>query len=117
MSLLTRDADPLFGQPRAERPAYATGILLDAADFTDEQTYHRGRLARALAFVAGGGTAAGLEVVYVAASGDQPEEIQVNAGLAIDRLGRLIEVPRPACLRLANWFTATSAIDGGDTLR
>lgn len=117
MSLLTREADPLFAQPRAERPAYATGMLLDAEDFSTEQTYHRGRLARVLAFLSGGGTLAGLEVAYVAAGANQPEEIQVNPGLAVDRLGRLIEVPRPACLRLANWYASTSARDGGDTLR
>ena len=38
------DADPLYARPAAERPSYATGMLLDAQDFTDEQTYHRGRL-------------------------------------------------------------------------
>ena len=117
MSLLTKEADPLYAQPRAERPAYATGMLLDAQDFSDEQTYHRGRLARALAFLAGGGTLAGLEVVHVAATDTQPEEIQVNPGLAIDRLGRLVEVPRPACLRLENWYTLIHDRDAGDTLR
>ena len=48
MSILTTDADPVYAQPRAERPAYATGMLLDAQDFSDEQTYHRGRLALAV---------------------------------------------------------------------
>ena len=38
-----------------------------------------------------------------------PEEIQVNAGLAVDRLGRLIELPRPACLRLQRWWDAEAA--------
>jgi hypothetical protein len=117
MSLLSTNADPLYVQPRAERPAYATGMLLDAQDFSDEQTYHRGRLARALAFLAGGGTLAGLEVTYVAETASQPEQVQVNSGLAIDRLGRLVEVPRPACLRLANWYTLVHDSDGGDTLR
>ena len=117
MSIQTTQADPLFTQPRAERPAYATGMLLDAQDFSDEQTYHRGRLARALAFLAGGGTLAGLEVRYVAPSATQVEEILVNPGLAVDRLGRLIEIPRPACLRVPNWYEATRSIDGGDTLQ
>lgn len=116
MSIQTPSADPLTTQPRAERTAYATGMLLDAQDFSDEQTYHRGRLARALAFVAGGGTLAGLQVSYLPATGSQPEEIQVAAGLAVDRLGRLVEIQRPACLRLARWFTALQAEVGGDNL-
>jgi hypothetical protein len=117
MSILTREADPLFAQPRAERPAYATGMLLDAQDFSDEQTYHRSRLARALAFLAGGGTLAGLAVEYLAATSTQAEEVRVRPGLAVDRLGRLVEIPRPACLRLANWYAAVNAVDAGDTLR
>ena len=116
MSLQATTDDPLYAQPRAQRPAYATGMLLDAQDFSDEQTYHRGRLARALAGLGGSGTLAGLAVAYLAASGTQPEEIQVQPGLAIDRLGRLVEIPRTACLRLANWYAATLAVDGGDTL-
>ena len=118
MSIQTRLADPLFSSlPRAERPAYATGMLLDAQDFGDEQTYHRGRLARALAFLAGGGTLAGLPVSHAAAVTPQPEEIRVAGGLAVDRLGRLIELPRPACVRLARWYEATRAADDGATLR
>jgi len=116
MSLQAPSADPLVDQPRADRPAYATGMLLDAQDFSDEQTYHRGRLARALAFLAGGGTLAGLAVSHVPEAPGQPEEIRVAPGLAVDRLGRLIELPRPACLRLARWWTATAQPDGGDAL-
>jgi hypothetical protein len=114
------EADPLYAQPAAERPSYATGMLLDAQDFTDEQTYHRGRLARALASLTGGGTLAGLRVSRTAAAGPpnpRPEEIRVEPGLAVDRLGRLIEVPRPACVRLQVWFDAERAADGGDRLR
>ena len=91
-------ADPLTRQPLGERPVYATGMLLDAQDFLDEQTYHRSQLARALGAVAGSGTLAGLRVEHrpaVETGPDAgPEEIQVNAGLAVDRLGRLIELPR-----------------------
>ena len=122
MNRLSRapDADPLYARPAAERPSYATGMLLDAQDFTDEQTYHRGRLARALASLTGGGTLAGLRVSHSPATGapsPRPEEIRVEPGLAVDRLGRLIEVPRPACLRLQVWFDAEVAADGGDRLR
>jgi hypothetical protein len=35
----------------------------------------------------------------------------------VDRLGRLVEVPRPACIRLARWFEQQRALDGGDTLQ
>jgi hypothetical protein len=110
MSAVRREpqADPLFARPRPERPAYATGMLLGARDFADEQTYHRGQLARALAYVAGPGTLAGLRVGYVsptdAGGNARPEEIRVEPGLAVDWLGRLIEVPRAACLRLPAWF-------------
>jgi hypothetical protein len=119
MSAVTRlpEADPLFGRPSPQRPFYATGMLLDARDFSDEQTYHRGRLAQANAFLSGGGTLAGLRVTHAAADATRPEEIRVEPGVALDRLGRLVEVARPACLRVQRWFDASLAADGGDTLR
>lgn len=122
MNRLSRapQADPLYALPAAERPHYATGMLLDAGDFSAEQTYHRGRLARALSFLSGGGTLAGLRVSHSAATAGpngRPEEIRVEPGLAIDRLGRMIEVPRPACLRLQVWLDAEAAADGGDRIR
>lgn len=108
--------DPLVDATAPDRPNYAFGVMLDARDFVDEQTYHRGRLARALQFVAGTGTLAGLEVTYVPAlppgSPDAPtgraEELQVGGGLAIDGRGRLVEVPRPACITLTRWWDAQS---------
>jgi hypothetical protein len=102
--------DPLADQPAPDRVFYATGVMLDAQDFLAEQNYHRGRLARALAALNGYGTAAGLEVSYSLKAGQpgsgeaQVELINVNPGVAIDRLGRLIEVPRAACIRLNRWF-------------
>jgi hypothetical protein len=114
---LQPDADPLYVRPLPQRPFYATGMLLDAQDFSDEQTYHRGRLAEAIGFISGGGTLAGLRINYQAeADGSTPEEIRVEPGVAVDRLGRLVEIPRPACLRLQRWFDASQASDGGDTL-
>jgi hypothetical protein len=109
-------ADPLYLAPPPERPHYATGMLLDAGDFRDEQTYHRGRLAQAVAFLSGGGTLAGLRVSHVPAQDDRAEEIEVGAGVAIDRIGRLVELPRPACLRLQRWWDGHAAGDG-DPLR
>src|SRR6185503_14976001 len=110
--------DPLKAkQQPPDRVFYATGILLDADDFNAEQNYHRGQLARTLAHLHGSGTAAGLKVNWVEASADpqaadaQEEEIQVEPGIAVDRLGRLIEVPRPACIRLRRWFDAQSNDD------
>lgn len=119
MSATTREptADPLFAGPPPRRPAYATGMLLDAGDFLDEQSYHRGRLARAVWALSGGGTLAGLRVVHRPGEEGREEEIRVAGGLAADRLGRLVEVPRTACLRLTRWWSSTFASDEGDTLQ
>ena len=87
-----------------ERPNYAEGVMLAAEDFRSEQNYHRGRLARALALTAGYGTVAGLEVSYQAAAEETPERLRVAPGLAIDRLGRLVELARVHCLELAPWY-------------
>ncbi|MBV9931289.1 MAG: hypothetical protein JO013_10130 [Alphaproteobacteria bacterium] len=98
--------DPLAAAGlRAERVNYATGVLLQAEDFQDEQTYHRGRLAMALRHLVGFGTIAGLRV-RAPAEKDAQLEIHVDPGLALDRLGRLIQIDEPYCLRLARWFAA-----------
>ena len=97
--------DPLEAAPPPERVNYATGVLLDAEDFRDEQTYHRGRLATALKHLVGFGTVAGLRVTPPAAD-DAELELSVAPGLAIDRHGRLIEIQAPQCIRLARWFAA-----------
>jgi hypothetical protein len=98
-----------------DRVFYDEGVLLDAADLRDEQSYHRGRLARVLTYLHGSGTVAGLRVVW-----DKPlkpgddskfpdgreEELRVTPGVAVDRLGRLIEVDREWCVRLDRWYKA-----------
>lgn len=106
--------DPLLtaraGAP--SRPHYALGMALHEDDFLAEQTYHRGQLARALAAIHGSGTVAGLRVGYTArqpesrpgAGDSQPAELRVEAGLAIDPFGRLIELSRPVCIDLDRWF-------------
>ena len=86
-----------------DRLAFATGMLLDAGDFEDEQLYHRGRLARALAYLHVDGTVVGLRVDRETAP-TTGERLIVRPGLALDRVGRLIEVPRDACLRLDRWY-------------
>lgn len=98
-----------------DRLYYGTGILLAADDLAAEQSYHRGRLARALAYLHGSGTVAGLRVDYqpeAPATDTQPgqaEQIVVNPGMAVDRLGRIIEVPRQACIRLDRWYVEQTA--------
>lgn len=89
------------------RVAFHQPQLLDTEDWVTEQTYHRGRLARALRYVFGTGTVAGLEVTWSAVDG----ELKVAPGLAIDPLGRLIEIPREQCLQLRAWFEQQWALD------
>lgn len=88
------------------RPSYHTGMLLDAEDFRDEQGYHRGQLARLARWLHGLGTVCGLEVKHFAAGEDShaEETLEIRPGVAIDRVGRLLEVPKPWCLRLQRWF-------------
>jgi hypothetical protein len=110
MNINRRDKDPLDGDQSPDRLYYAEGVLLGAADFSDEQSYHRGRLARALSFLVGSGTVAGLRVEHKGPRGAD-EEIVVHAGLAVDRLGRIIELPRDACIRLDNWYRTQTVTD------
>jgi hypothetical protein len=97
-------SDPLGARSVSSpnRLYYAQGVMLDAQDFSDEQNYHRGRLARALQYLFGTGTVAGLRVSFEA----ETEEVVIDPGLALDPLGRLIEVPRRCCLRLREWYRA-----------
>jgi hypothetical protein len=112
---MKQDNDPLADELPPERGNFAEGVLLDAGDFQDEQTYHRGRLARALSALHGTGTVMGLRVGHDPAvpptdtTRGTEEQVRVEPGLAIDRAGRLIEVPRPVCLRLSRWFAAQGA--------
>src|SRR5438045_1454175 len=90
-------------QPPA-RVFYQTGRMLGVEDFQAEQTYHRGRLARALVELLGTGTAVGLNVISDNNADTSQLEIRVTPGMAIDRAGRIIEVPRTVCIRLQNWL-------------
>lgn len=92
--------DNLTTLEQPERLYYAPGVFLDAEDLLAEQTYHRGRLARVLDYLHGTGTVAGLRVTPP----DANDELHVQAGVAIDRLGRLVEVPRAACVNLGKWL-------------
>jgi hypothetical protein len=113
MQTNTKLPDPLVSATSPERPNYALGVMLDSRDFTDEQTYHRARLARALQFLGGSGTVAGLAVSRIAAVPPTPadpdgraEEISVEPGLALDGVGRMIEIPRAHCIALQRWWDA-----------
>ncbi len=103
-------ADPVAALPVPERVNYATGVMLDAGDFTDEQTYHRGRLAALLRHLGGFGTLAGLRVTPPAA-GDTDLQLRVEPGLAVDRLGRPMQLDTPQCIRLAAWFANQTTAD------
>lgn len=98
-------ADPLEALPPPERVNYATGVMLDAEDFRDEQSYHRARLAASLRAIAGHGTLAGLRV-EAPTPGDAERELRVAPGLALDRYGRLVELTAPWCIRISRWFAA-----------
>src|SRR5215467_7475500 len=80
------------------RVYYATGRMLGVEDFEADQDYHRGRLARVLLQLYGTGTVSGLTVQTNGNSDPAKLEIQVTAGIAVDRLGRIVEVPRTVCI-------------------
>ena len=107
---MAKQVDSLVGVEGPDRVYYKTGVLLNADDFIAEQNYHRGRLARALACVNGSGTVAGLQVLHEAGEPAteekpaKPERIIIEPGIAIDRLGRLIEVPDKLCVRINHWY-------------
>jgi hypothetical protein len=102
--------DPLLEFRSPDRVHYATGQLLGAKDFSLEQTYHRSQLARALMFLHGSGTIAGLKVTAIFQPGAQPEvELEVHPGLALDGAGRLVDVPVKCCLRLRRWYEFIAA--------
>ena len=122
---MKRIADPLVSSDHADRLHYSTGELLGADDFRDEQTYHRRQLARALLHLHGSGVIAGLRVFHKHRPGQNGAaddvELEVEPGLALDHAGRLIEVPRDACLRLRRWFgfiaarpPSSTELDAGD---
>ncbi|HXW25891.1 MAG TPA: hypothetical protein VEK73_14195 [Xanthobacteraceae bacterium] len=97
--------DTLNPPPSPTRVAYATGRMLGVEDFQAEQDYHRGRLARTLLQLYGTGTVTGLLVQTDGNTDATKLEIQVTPGMAIDRVGRVIEVPRMVCIVLNDWLT------------
>ncbi|HMV67286.1 MAG TPA: hypothetical protein PKA64_10580 [Myxococcota bacterium] len=117
--------DVLARPEAADRLYYAEGVFLDAHDFLQEQGYHRSRLARVADYLHGHGTAAGLRVTYDPptardADGFANDRLKVSPGVAVDRTGRLIEVPALCCTRLDRWFvrapSSTAASDDPDVV-
>jgi hypothetical protein len=88
-----------------QRVYYSTGRMLGVEDFQADQDYHRGRLARALVQLYGTGTVSGMLVQTDGNADPTQLELQVTAGMAIDRVGRIIEVPGTVCIVLNNWLT------------
>lgn len=96
--------DDLERRPATERLFLFDGALLTQEHFRVEQLYHRGQVTRLGLHLHGAGTIAGLNASYSPTSGPNVE-IQVAPGLALDRLGRLIELPYLSCLNLGLWVT------------
>jgi len=96
--------DPLSSAVDPLRVAYATGRMLGVEDFQAEQTYHRGRLAKVLSTAIGSGTVSGLKVQSNQAAKPEDVELQVTPGVALDRRGRLIEVPYTVCIRMQRYL-------------
>lgn len=110
-------SDPLSQPQQAVRVSYATGRMLGVDDFQAEQTYHRGRLARILAAGFGAGTVSGLKVQSNLPAAAADVELQVTPGLAVDRAGRIIDVPYTVCLRLQNFLDGKSDTDLSDAFK
>lgn len=96
--------DALEERPAPERLNLSDGALLTEAHFRDEQLYHRGQVSRLALHLHGSGTVAGLDVRYDPVTGTDIE-VKVAPGLAIDRLGRMIELSYESCLNVALWMT------------
>ena len=59
----------------------------------------------------GGATADGGVTVAWTCLGSAALEVQVTEGVAVDRAGRIIEVPRAVCVPIADWLAAQTASD------
>jgi hypothetical protein len=94
--------DALEARPPIQRLYLFDGALLTQEHFRAEQLYHRGLAARMAQHLHGAGTIAGLDVRYDPVSGADVE-VRVAPGLALDRLGRMIELTVESCLDIGLW--------------
>ncbi|MGA8532533.1 MAG: hypothetical protein WB615_00330, partial [Candidatus Tumulicola sp.] len=60
---------------------------------------------------AGGTTADGVTIAAWTCLGSADLEVQVTPGIAVDRAGRVIEVPRAVCVPIADWLAAQTPSD------
>ncbi len=95
--------DALETRPAPERLNLTDGALLTEKHFQTEQLYHRGQISRLALHLHGAGTVAGLDVTFDPATGDDVE-IKVAPGMALDRLGRIVELHQESCLQIALWL-------------
>src|SRR5436305_977211 len=98
------DQDPILVDPKPPRVAYTIGRMLSAEDFQAEQNYHRSRMARVLRTLNGTGTVFGLSVSIKQDNNADNVEVRVEQGMAIDRAGRVIEVPSAVCIRIRKFI-------------
>lgn len=101
-------ADALEGRPAPERLNLADGALLTEKHFQTEQLYNRGQISRLALHLHGAGTVAGLNVIYDPTTGDDVE-IKVAPGMALDRLGRIVELHHESCLAVGLWLAQQEA--------
>ena len=104
-------ADTTYKPLPALRVFYSTGRMLGVEDFQAEQDYHRGRLARALLSLHGTGTVIGLNVTSNQSADLSQLEIRVSPGIAIDRAGRILDVPVMVCIRPQAWLAGQTDSD------
>jgi hypothetical protein len=89
---------------------YHFGQLLGVDDFRAEQGFHVGRARRHQRLLHGHGVVAGYPVSYKSAI----SELRVGPGLAIDGLGRDLQLDADQCVNLAKWWAArVAAKDAG----
>jgi hypothetical protein len=81
-------------------PNYHFGMLLGVDDFRAEQGFHLGRLRRHQRLLHGAGVVAGYAVTFSA----EAFELRVEAGYAVDALGRDLVLAVKQCVSLPRWW-------------
>jgi hypothetical protein len=96
------------------RVNFAEGMLLGIEATNAEQEFHRRRLVRHQHWLHGAGTVVGLAVSLRTRTVNPPDapalqqqvEILVAPGVAVDGLGREVQVAEPYCINLIDWLVA-----------
>jgi hypothetical protein len=109
---ITQDGNPLIPAWTCAGPAINPDILLSGTT-----TFTAGPVSPVWNTALGSTTLDGVPQVSAwTCVGPSQSEIQVTSGLAIDRVGRLIEVPTTVCIRLQPWLDAQAAADLNDSI-